>query len=370
MATLNDTAGANMNEASGGHKRKHDDASEGSGNVAGGSGDPVAAAISPSAAESKRQRTGDGSVLNSTALSAADQYAAAGAAVSSQEEQCELRFMLPSTVIGSVIGKGGAKVGPFARLLFDCRGFKLCSLYTLTRLPLVPPYTPVSAPPEQIHSIRNAAGVMLHVDKQAHAGAVERCVKISGSVSQVEQALSMVHEAAGDLDPTGYGAAEARMLIPSVKIGGVIGKRGATISELRTASKCDIHVSNEDYGYTDVRSRTGAYGRVRLATIKGAANDVLRAKMLVTQKLMTITASRDRMPSMNMQQMGMGYGAGAGAAAAAGAVGGVGMGGMNGMPTFDATTGMYTYGNGRFFCFAPHPWCCWRCDAMRCDAMR
>ena len=333
MSTLNDATGAVADAEAGSKKRKQGETSSDA-----DSGDAGLAANASSAAESKRQRTDDGSALGA-ATSGAGSVGSGG----SQDEKCELRFMLPCEVVGSVIGKAGATVGPSMVRIFCCSyRTSLTSLSLSLSLPLSLSSSLPLPLPAQIHNIRNNTGVNLHVDKQMGQNSVERCVKILGTVSQVEAALTMVHEAAEDLDPAGYGAAEARMLIPAGKIGGIIGKRGATISELRTASKCDIHVDNEDFPYADVRSRGSDYGRVRLARIKGAGSDVCRAKMLITQKLMEITGPRDRMGSMG-HGGSMGYGGmggGYGDAAAAGAAG------MNGMPAFDARTGMYAYGAG------------------------
>ena len=120
---------------------------------------------------------------------------------------------------------------------------------------------------------------------------------------------------------------ELNLLVPNTQAGGIIGKGGATLTDIRTRSQAQVQMK---------RSEEMPHGSLdRLITISGESSRCQQAQQLITDMLVNIPV---RSPAQGqsprgggaMGMMGMGGGMGGGMGMGGMGMGGMGMGGMGG----------------------------------------
>lgn len=205
-----------------------------------------------------------------------------------------LRFLVPNSKAGSLIGKGGAA----------------------------------------INSTRQASGANCRVGDN-DSGSSDRVVCASGTHDQVqlaykdmmlklltaaqENATRNGEESSGITCPlmNSEGLMQLKMVVPNNQVGGLIGKAGAVVKSMREQSGCFIKIANQ------AESAPGSSDRV--VTLKGTQASVQTAQELITAMLTTIAPNTKsggggggggrmnmRAPQMQMQQQTPQYGAAAG----------------------------------------------------------
>lgn len=192
------------------------------------------------------------------------------------------KVMLPNSKIGSVIGKGGTV----------------------------------------IKQIRDSSGAKVNISETI-AGNTERVIAITGDYTQVHTAFTMMLQnmvsqpgtpSQQITDPlTGQVISVQEqpsftLLVPQSKAGGLIGKAGATINQIRTASGASVKVGNSN-------DLSPGPGMERSVTVSGPLEGCLQAHHMILVKLSEVKEARDASPRA---------GGGAGGGMAGGAVGGGG----------------------------------------------
>jgi len=111
-----------------------------------------------------------------------------------------------------------------------------------------------------INTIRRDTGAAVNIQKQI-PNSFERVADVSGTVEQVFQAVQLISTSISADNPSIVLLAEARNLGP------VIGKGGATISQIRNNTQANIHIGNECIGRSTQKEIriTGEYGAVQEA---------------------------------------------------------------------------------------------------------
>merc|ERR550534_451624 len=111
-----------------------------------------------------------------------------------------------------------------------------------------------------INAIRRDTGAVVNIQKQI-PNSFERVADISGTVEQVSQAVQLIATSVSADNPSIVLLVEARNLGP------VIGKGGATISQIRNNTQANIHIGNECIGSSTQKEIriTGEYGAVHEA---------------------------------------------------------------------------------------------------------
>ncbi|KAL1500112.1 hypothetical protein AB1Y20_012785 [Prymnesium parvum] len=138
-----------------------------------------------------------------------------------------------------------------------------------------------------IQRVREASGARVKVGNEPIAGTAHQPLTLTGTETQVETALAMVHEiAANPLAPGaagggggggggGAGKVEERHAIPAALVGRVIGHGGDTIKRIREHSGCKVVLANETIQGTDDHQ----------LTLVGTAAEVQLALMMVNTEL-------------------------------------------------------------------------------------
>mmetsp|Transcript_40463 Transcript_40463/g.128924 ORF Transcript_40463/g.128924 Transcript_40463/m.128924 type:complete len:501 (-) Transcript_40463:226-1728(-) len=100
---------------------------------------------------------------------------------------------------------------------------------------------------EVINAIRAQSGCQIQVEDLV-VGCPERIVSIHGNDAGAQNALMQVaeHLLEGDGDVMGDGEAHIRLLVPSAQVGGIIGKGGAYINDIRAKTGCNLRVCDKD----------------------------------------------------------------------------------------------------------------------------
>jgi len=113
---------------------------------------------------------------------------------------------------------------------------------------------------QNINAIRRDTGAVVNIQKQI-PNSFERVADISGTVEQVSQAAQLIATSVSPDNPSIVLLVEARNLGP------VIGKGGATISQIRNNTQANIHIGNECIGGSTQKEIriTGEYGPVHEA---------------------------------------------------------------------------------------------------------
>merc|ERR1719233_982429 len=113
---------------------------------------------------------------------------------------------------------------------------------------------------QNINAIRRDTGAVVNIQKQI-PNSFERVADISGTVEQVSQAAQLIAASVSPDNPSIVLLVEARNLGP------VIGKGGATISQIRNNTQANIHIGNECIGGSTQKEIriTGEYGAVHEA---------------------------------------------------------------------------------------------------------
>jgi len=165
----------------------------------------------------------------------------------SQQQQV-MKFLVPNDKAGAVIGRGG----------------------------------------ESIAKTRQISGAIVKIDK-GEFGA-DRTVTVQGTATQIQTAYSdimMNLQRAGvtdpsQLQPTARAADETtiQVLVPVGKVGGLIGKGGSSISEIRSTSGCFVKVASVQ------DTPPGATDRV--VTLRGSPVAIQLAQQLIINKLATV----------------------------------------------------------------------------------
>merc|ERR1740130_578022 len=165
----------------------------------------------------------------------------------SQHQQV-MKFVVPNDKAGAVIGRGG----------------------------------------ESISRTRQISGAVVKIDKSEFGG--DRTVTLQGTSVQIQAAYSDVMlnlQKAGVTDPTHMTATPRaadettlQVLVPVGKVGGLIGKQGSSISEIRSTSGCFVKVASVQ------DTPPGATDRV--VTLRGSPMAIQLAQQLIINKLATV----------------------------------------------------------------------------------
>ena len=149
-----------------------------------------------------------------------------------------------------------------------------------------------------IRATREASGASVHVAKEEISAGL-REVTLSGTPGQIAAAKALVttqveaKKASNAANPPGPGGGMGGgprgpgtmttvMQVESGKIGGLIGKRGAVINDIRKRSGCRINVQD---------SRPGQHGPTRDVTITGALPQIQIAQQMIAQKLQEVMST-------------------------------------------------------------------------------
>lgn len=113
---------------------------------------------------------------------------------------------------------------------------------------------------ENINAIRRDTGANVNIQKQI-PNSYERVADVSGTVEQVSQAVQLIATSISADNPS------IVLLVESRNLGPVIGKGGATISQIRNNTQANIHIGNECIGGSTQKEIriTGEYGAVHEA---------------------------------------------------------------------------------------------------------
>ena len=140
-----------------------------------------------------------------------------------------------------------------------------------------------------IKATREASGANVNVSKEEIAPGL-REVSISGQAHQVQAARLLViaqveakkqqNEEAGESEGPPPGTTTTVIQVPNSKVGGLIGKGGSSINEIRNVSGCRINIQDSKHGG----------GANRDITIIGMPDQVQQAQALIQQKLTEIIA--------------------------------------------------------------------------------
>eukprot|EP00271_Cylindrocystis_brebissonii_P008787 TRINITY_DN23286_c0_g1_i1.p1 TRINITY_DN23286_c0_g1~~TRINITY_DN23286_c0_g1_i1.p1 ORF type:complete len:433 (-),score=94.43 TRINITY_DN23286_c0_g1_i1:546-1844(-) len=157
-------------------------------------------------------------------------------------ESC-VRFLVPGTVAGSVIGKGGATISEFQQ--------------------------------------QSGARIQLSRNKEFFPGTGDRIILLTGTVTSMLTALHLIltkvsEQEGPDAGPGGV-KGQVRLLVPNTVAGAVIGKGGSTIRSFVEDSGANIKLSSQDQALPGVNER--------MVTISGTLEQQLRAVALVVSKL-------------------------------------------------------------------------------------
>jgi RNA-binding protein Nova len=157
-----------------------------------------------------------------------------------QELSIILKFLIPDSAAGSIIGKGGATVN---------------ELQTQTG--------------SRIQLSRNA---------EIFPGTTDRIVTLCGTASSTLGALHLIiSKLVRDGEGLVGGRPQVKLVIPNASCGCIIGRGGATIRNFAVDSQADIKLSSQEHMIPGVNER--------VLTISGPNDCVLRAVALVATAL-------------------------------------------------------------------------------------
>jgi len=252
----------------------------------------AAAAADPAAATSA-------AAIAATVTAAQNPASAAAAAAAAAEGGVATEYTMPVEIglVGSVIGRAGAA----------------------------------------IRAVRDATGAQVSVNAQSEAVGGYRQLKIVGTQAQIYVAYGMVQgqlkngreqlaaraaaggggaaaDAAAAAAGPAVGETMTTMLVPREAMGGLIGRGGGTIAQLRANSSCAIRLADDDYQGT----------AQRLVTMTGRPEACAQAQQLIHAKMGENMAAASGALAAGRSSYMPAAGGGAGA-------GGGGMGGMGGM---------------------------------------
>ena len=178
-------------------------------------------------------------------------FASGAANMHSMEERCQgkmpvqelsiiLKFLIPDSAAGSIIGKGGATVN---------------ELQTQT-----------------------GSRIQLSLNAEIFPGTTDRIVTLCGTASSTLGALHLIiSKLVRDGEGLVGGRPQVKLVIPNASCGCIIGRGGATIRNFAVDSQADIKLSSQEHMIPGVNER--------VLTISGPNDCVLRAVALVATAL-------------------------------------------------------------------------------------
>lgn len=160
-----------------------------------------------------------------------------------EEGKVCVRFLLPNTAAGSVIGKGGSTITEF--------------------------------------QTQSSARIQLSRNREFFPGTAERILLLSGTINAILTALHLlISKIQADEESSGNGTAGQtviKVVVPNSTAGAIIGKGGATIRSYCEDSGATIKMSSQDQQVPGISDR--------VATVSGSVDQVLRAVALITTRM-------------------------------------------------------------------------------------
>ncbi|KAK1921534.1 hypothetical protein DB88DRAFT_442797 [Papiliotrema laurentii] len=182
-----------------------------------------------------------------------------------------IKFIIPNSRMGSVIGKGGSKI----KEIQEASGARLNASEAM-----LPGSTErvlsVSGVADAVHIAVYYIGTILLEYQERNPGAV------TGSYRQTGTRGSHSGPSAGPAAAPGPGAQTQQIFIPNSLVGAIIGKGGSKINEIRAQSQCQIRVT--DPGTSAVPGQP-ANPEERLVTITGNPQAINLAVQLLYSRL-------------------------------------------------------------------------------------
>jgi transcription antitermination factor NusA-like protein len=158
-----------------------------------------------------------------------------------------------------------------------------------------------------IKSTREQSGANVNVSKEEISPGL-REVTLTGQAHEVAAARTMVeaqveakkqqNAESGETDGPPANAITVIMVVPNAKVGGLIGKGGSSINEIRNASGCRINIQDSRHGNRDNRD----------VTIIGTLEQTQQAQTMIQAKLLEIIPREqsNRNNQRNPYQQGQG----------------------------------------------------------------
>ncbi|ORX38860.1 hypothetical protein BD324DRAFT_577119 [Kockovaella imperatae] len=187
-----------------------------------------------------------------------------------------IKFIIPNSRMGSVIGKGGSKI----KEIQEASGARLNASEAM--LPgSTEAILSVSGVADAVHIAVYYIGTILLEYQERNPGTTTGSYRQPGSRGGPSMQPSAAPSYGGATAP---GAQTQQIFIPNALVGAIIGKGGAKINEIRSQSQCQIRVTEPG---TPANPGQTPNPEERLVTITGQPNNINIAVQLLFARLET-----------------------------------------------------------------------------------